>query len=263
MNILRVFDNIKLPIKMSIIGLLALVGLAIPTYYYTQLSISGQTSDKIELLGIEPASEVVALKKLTAEHRGMSSRLFGGDRNVAGALSSKASEITNQISKLSDLVRASASEGDIATNELLSSLQAIESEWKRVRANVESMSVSRAASFQEHSDLIDQQDGLISDMLKTYLLSYDPAAASYHIIIANYSKIKQVAATGHCAHAAPCALLGGVHLLRPGPAHITPWRLINCARATKSCLLSPCGLARPPQLYPHPSPLSPSRPPGL
>ena len=193
MSILRVFDNIKLPIKMSIIGVLALVGLAIPTYYFAQLSISGQTSDKIELLGIEPASEVVALKKLTAEHRGMSSRLFGGDRTVVGALSSKASEVNSQISKISDHVRASGSEGDLVISGLIDTLQSIESEWKRVRANVESMSVSQTASFQAHSDLIDQQDSLISDMLKVYSLSYDPAAASYHIIIANFVNLPRLA----------------------------------------------------------------------
>lgn len=193
MNILRVFDNIKLPIKMSIIGALALVGLAIPTYYFAVLSINGQTSDKIELLGIAPASEVVKLKKLTAEHRGMSSRLFAGDRSVVGALSSKANEINSQFSKLSSLVKASASNGEISINGLISTLQSLESEWKRVRANVEALSVSREASFAEHSTLLYNQDSLISDMLKVYLLSYDPSAASYHIIIANYINLPRLA----------------------------------------------------------------------
>lgn len=63
MKILRVFDNIKLSMKMGLIGLLAIVGLAMPTFHFTQLSLSNQVSSEKELQGLQPISMVVMLKK--------------------------------------------------------------------------------------------------------------------------------------------------------------------------------------------------------
>ena len=188
MKILSVFDNIKLPIKMSIIALLALIGLAIPTYYYTALSISGQESDEIELQGITPASEVVMLKKLLAEHRGMSARLFGGDESVASALNSKASDVEGQFQDIEKhLKEAGAGSG------LLSNLNSLKNTWKDVKSSVSQRRYNKSQSFAEHSSLMSDADGLISNVLKEYLLSYDPSAASYHVIIANFENLPRLA----------------------------------------------------------------------
>nr|WP_305040892.1 methyl-accepting chemotaxis protein [Glaciecola sp. MH2013] len=188
MKILSVFDNIKLPIKMSIIALLAFIGLAIPTYYYTTLSVSGQASDEIELKGITPASEVVMLKKLLAEHRGMSARLFGGDNSVADSLRSKASEVERQFSTIrADLKDAGADSG------LERNLDDLESTWKNVQSRVNNRQYNKAQSFAEHSSLMSDADGVISNILKFFLLSYDPSAASYHVIIANFENLPRLA----------------------------------------------------------------------
>jgi methyl-accepting chemotaxis protein len=188
MKIFNVFDNIKLPIKMSIIALLAFIGLAIPTYYYTQLSISGQASDETELLGITPASEVVMLKKLLAEHRGMSARLFGGDESVSGSLNSKATEIDRQLTTIRNDLKDAGADGTV-----IRELDDLVSTWKTVQSRVSSRQYDKAQSFAEHSALISDSDGVISNILKYFLLSYDPSAASYHVIIANFENLPRLA----------------------------------------------------------------------
>jgi methyl-accepting chemotaxis protein len=188
MKIFNVFDNIKLPIKMSIIALLALVGLAIPTYYYTQLSLDGQSTNEMELIGITPASEVVMLKKLLAEHRGMSARLFGGDESVSSNLNTKANEIDRQITQIrNDLKEAGAD------SSVIRELDNLESAWETVQSRVSSRQYNKSQSFAEHSSLISDSDAVISNILKFFLLSYDPSAASYHVIIANFENLPRLA----------------------------------------------------------------------
>ena len=205
MKIFNWFDNIKLPIKMTLIAVLALIGLAIPSYYFTQLSIDGQASDRTELLGITPAQEMVQLNKLLAEHRGMSARLFGGDLSVDSALSAKANEIERQF----NTVRSAVSKAADAPS-LLSNLSDLESEWKSIRSAVVSRAMSKDDSFARHSQIISDGGLLISNILKYFLLSYDPAAASYHIIIGNFENLPRLTdALGKVRGSAAGALAAG------------------------------------------------------
>lgn len=192
MNIFSVFDNIKLPVKMSIIAVLALTGLAIPTYFYSQISVGSQASSATELHGIAPSSNVVILKKLTAEHRGMTARLLGGDESINGSLNSKAREVNEQFAKLKSSIERALLDDNNGNQSVLRDLSSVQSQWQRVRSNVESRSINKLQSFEQHSDLIDHQDALISELLKVFLLSYDPSAASYHSIIATYINLPRM-----------------------------------------------------------------------
>jgi methyl-accepting chemotaxis protein len=188
MKILNWFDNIKLPLKMGIIALLAIAGLALPTYYYAQLSSDTEVSSQIELKGIQPASAVVMLKKVMAEHRGISAKFFGGDSSAASSLSSKTAEVDQQLRSVRNLIVAAT---DSAA--LTSSLSGIEQTWNNVKSRVSSRQYSGPESFTAHSNLIADADLLISELSKHFLLSYDPAAASYHLIIANYQNLPRLA----------------------------------------------------------------------
>ena len=195
MNILSVFDNIKLPIKMMIIGILAFTGLVIPTYFYAQSSVGSQVTSASELRGIKPSSDVVILKKLTAEHRGMSARLFGGDNSVVSPLTSKAVEINSHLNKIRNAIEQALEEDDNTDKSALNQLSLIDARWKQLRAKVETQSINGKASFVEHSALLNEQDALISDLLKVFQLSYDPTAASYHTIIATFVNLPRLSSS--------------------------------------------------------------------
>jgi methyl-accepting chemotaxis protein len=188
MKILSWFDNVKLPYKMSIIAALALVGLALPTYYYYQLSVETQLSSEIELQGIAPASAVVKLKKVLAEHRGMSSKLFGGDSSVASDLRAQASKVEAQLQQVRNLVSTATDDALV-----LGKVNDVERMWSELKAGVDARAYSEADSTAKHSALIARSDLLISELSKHFLLSYDPVAASYHLIIANLQNLPRLA----------------------------------------------------------------------
>ena len=120
MKVLKMFDDIKLPVKMGGIGLLVIVALALPTYYFVQISLDSQSSADTELQGIQPTSKVVKLKKVMAEHRGMSAKVLNGDISTINALSSKAKEVDAQLKNVESAISSAASESG-----LLSELKAI------------------------------------------------------------------------------------------------------------------------------------------
>ena len=188
MKILNVFDNITLPVKMGIIGSLAIIALALPTYYYTELSFESQTSSEIELQGIKPSSMVVKLKKVMAEHRGLSAKLLNGDASASGAVSNKAQEVDAQLNNVESALNASTKGSNV-----LSSVSNIKNNWNSIKNKVASGQIQAADSFSQHSSVIQQTDLLISELGKHFLLSYDPAAASYHAIIANYQNLPRLA----------------------------------------------------------------------
>ncbi len=188
MKILTMFDNVKLSLKMSLIGVMALVAISIPTYYYMQLSFENQSSATIELTGIEPTSMVVMLKKVLAEHRGMSAALLNGDANKANALNNKAREVDDQIRKVEQIITSEVSDQKIVSN-----FSDIVRKWNSIKNRVASRQISPSESFDKHSLIIRDSDLTISELSKYFLLSYDPEAASHHAIIANYQSLPRLA----------------------------------------------------------------------
>lgn len=187
MKVLHLFDNVSLPIKMAVIGILAVLGLALPTYYYTQLSLDSQASSQQELKGIQPTSTVVKLKKVLAEHRGLSATFLNGDTSKSSAISSKAREVEDAFVKTEVALN-----GLVDDQNILNQLERIQNTWLNLKSQVNSNQIQEAESFAQHSRLIQNSDLLISELSKYFLLSYDPAAASYHAIIANFQNLPRL-----------------------------------------------------------------------
>ena len=190
MSIFSVFDNIKLSVKMGIIGLFGLVALGLPTYNYVNLSIDGQASSLQELQGIAPTSMVVKLKKVMAEHRGMSAKILNGDTTLSASISSKSREVDEQINRIISALNASPNSAALEQQ-----LRNIQTMWDGLKNQIPSGQISGADSFSRHSALIQQADMLVSQLAQHFLLSYDPAAASYHAIIANFQNLPRLANT--------------------------------------------------------------------
>jgi methyl-accepting chemotaxis protein len=123
-----------------------------------------------------------------AEHRGISAKVFGGDSRAASALSAKASEVDQQLRNVRNLITEGTD-----SNAVVGSLSALEQTWNNIKSNVSSRQYSAVESFTAHSNMIADADLLISELSKHFLLSYDPAAASYHLIIANFQNLPRLA----------------------------------------------------------------------
>ena len=187
MKVLTLFDNVSLTIKMAFIGILAVLGLALPTYYYTQLSLENQAASNLELKGIQPTSTVVELKKVLAEHRGLSASFLNGDASKSNAISSKGREVDDALAKTESAITELVTDQNI-----LKHLRNIKSSWTSIKGKINSGQMLASESFQEHSHLIQNSDLFISELSKYFLLSYDPAAASYHAIIANFQNLPRL-----------------------------------------------------------------------
>lgn len=188
MKILRVFDNIKLSMKMGLIGLLTIVGLAMPTFHFTQLSLSNQESSEKELQGLQPISMVVMLKKMIAEHRGLSATYLSGDTSLKGQTKTKVQQVDVQLQDITNIVQQR-----VGNSPINAKVNDISNQWSNIKNTMLSNEVDAGNLFLAHSLLIIESDLLIESMANYFLLSYDPAAASYHAIIANFKNLPKVA----------------------------------------------------------------------
>lgn len=201
---------------MTIIGVLAIVGLAMPTYYYTQLSYANQSSATVELKGVEPASMVVKLKKVMAEHRGMSASLLNGASEKAAAVSNKAREVDEQIRKVEQTLNIEVSDQGLRSN-----FADIIKQWNSIKNSVASGQISPADSFSRHSSMINAADLTISELSKYFLLSYDPEAASYHAIIANFQNLPRLTDSLDKVRGAGAGALSAIQVSEGQKAKIT------------------------------------------
>jgi methyl-accepting chemotaxis protein len=188
MSIFNIFDNLKLPVKMGIIGIITLIALSFPTYYYAQISSDSQASWEIELKGIQPTSMAVKLKQMIGEHRSLSGKLLNGDTTVRNAMSIQEAKVDEQFKTAESLITNSVTEGH-----LISSVQGIKGDWDRLKGQVASGQIEGTESFEQHSALISRSDLLVSELSKHFLLSYDPEVASYHTIIASFQNLPRLA----------------------------------------------------------------------
>ncbi len=180
MKVLNWLDNMKLPVKMATIGVLAIIGLALPTFYYISLSNASQESSEYQLLGIPSSAKTIRAMKSMAEHRGMSAALFGGNQNVLTSLRSKGNQVDEGLSAIEQAYLAAKNDEN-----LKSQLRQISSEWKILQSAVYSNSIDGSEAFSRHSQLIKSLGMLLKSTLATYSLSNDPQQASQSLIMAN------------------------------------------------------------------------------
>ncbi|GLR71482.1 hypothetical protein GCM10007852_23900 [Agaribacter marinus] len=190
MKFLNWLDNVKLSKKMSIIAILALIGLGLPTYYYSELSYKNQLSAEMELRGIPVASAVVKLKKYVALHRGTSAKLFNGNQAAVSAIESKSSKVDQQFTAIGQLINEAGGE---ETKDLLDGLNELNNRWNTIKSNVNSRNYTAIESFNVHSNLIVIADLYLGEVMNHFSLNYDTGAASHHLIVANLQDMPRLA----------------------------------------------------------------------
>ena len=89
MGLLKRIDTLQLTTKMALLGLLALVLFAIPTYLAQQTLQAGIAVAQLERDGMAPMRDLLGAVKVMQEHRGLSARVLGGDAAAASARSAK------------------------------------------------------------------------------------------------------------------------------------------------------------------------------
>lgn len=187
MKFFNFLNNIRIRTKMGIIGVLATIGLILPTYFYVSISSSLLSATEHELQGLDKIESVVLLMKVVAEHRGTSARMYGGDTSASAELAKKTNEVDKMLDTVGDLLEKNEVSAVLTTD-----FSRVLSKWSSLKGNIRSRSIDGAKSFEIHSEVIEDAGLFIIHLGNEYELSYDSNAATHHVIVANFHNLPRL-----------------------------------------------------------------------
>lgn len=177
MKFLMMFNNLAFAVKMSLLGLLTVVMVLVPTVPLTKQLSAIVEFNAQELSGIAPSKFAGALLAGLQKHRGLSSFTLTGAEQSQRVQAANA--VDNFFAKLSESVQSGLQQPALAKQ-----IQQLDKDWQRLQSQVAAGSITPAESFSQHTQIIDV---LVQDIQNQILdssgLSYDPVAESYHLII--------------------------------------------------------------------------------
>ena len=177
MKFLMIFNNLRFAVKMSLLGLLTIVMVLVPTVPLTKQLSANVEFNAQELSGLAPSKHASALLAALQQHRGLASfTLTGAAQNQRLQVASK---VDNFFAKLSESVQIG-----LQQPELQKQIAQLNNQWQQLQSQVASGSMTPAESFLQHNQIVDVLvQEIQNQILDSSGLSYDPVAESYHLII--------------------------------------------------------------------------------
>lgn len=173
--------------KFALIGVLALVVLAIPSTLVLKTNLDSIQAASAEAAAIGPAGEALKLIQLTQQHRGLSNRFLAGDDSQAAARQSRETELDRALANIAGVMSANPDDAS-----LLTQLDAIKGTWQALGRAVKTKAISGPESYQRHTVLIAEQLRMLESIVDTSGLALDPNAASFHLISAVLGDLPQL-----------------------------------------------------------------------
>jgi methyl-accepting chemotaxis protein len=178
MNPVAWLDGQKLGKKILLLAFLALLLAGPPTYLVNRSHNETIATAQGEIDGIDPVRSLLTLIKLMQQHRGFSADLLSGDDAAKAGLDAKNQEVVAAIAKMDAIVKH-----DLAADKAAKVWGDTSDNWKSLSEGVAQKSLKAKNSNRLHTLLIAQYFELLDLMVDHYGFSYDPEAASYHLII--------------------------------------------------------------------------------
>ncbi|MBT3066973.1 methyl-accepting chemotaxis protein [Rhodoferax sp. U11-2br] len=170
-------QHMKLAHKFLILGLVALVMVAIPTGLYFKRSFSDIQVAQRELLGTGPLVALNKVIQLSQTHRGMSASMLNGNEELAARRPALRDKLNAAIS---------AMEGEFTTAGVSPALQKrwsdLKQSWVTLEQSVAGRSINVAESTQRHTQIITAQLQLGEELLDEFGLSLEPHADTYALV---------------------------------------------------------------------------------
>ncbi|TAK83012.1 MAG: methyl-accepting chemotaxis protein [Aquabacterium sp.] len=170
-------DKLRIGTRFALLGVLAVLLVAVPTYFYVDQAVRITAVAHREAQGTAPVQSVLAVVRLTQQHRGLSALVLGGDTSAGGQRSTKQAEADAAYGAMVDEVAARAGEGPP-----LAAVRQAAAEWKRVAADVAAGRLTRSQSFAAHTALVRQLLTSLDLLADEFSLSLDPDLDSYQLI---------------------------------------------------------------------------------
>ena len=180
--------HMKLAHKFLILGLVALVMIAIPSGLYFKRSLADIAVAQRALQGTAPLVALNKVIQFSQTHRGMSASMLSGNE----ALAARRPALRD---KLNDAI--SAMEGEFTTAGVSPGLQTrwtdLKQQWLALEQNVASQGITAAESTQRHTQVITGQLQLGEELLDEFGLSLEPQADTYALIRATMADMPWLA----------------------------------------------------------------------
>ena len=183
-----VLERLSFSGKFVLLGLLALVLIAVPSSLYVLGALrSGQQADR-EVQGIAPVQALLRLVALTQQHRGLATIVLGGDDRLQQARLAKQAELQRAFEASEQALHAAGVEP-----ELLAAWRQVREQWQALAEQIGQGSIKARQSMQQHSQLIASSLLIEDALLDHFELSLDPILQTYALMNAALIEMPQTA----------------------------------------------------------------------
>ncbi|HRK37767.1 MAG TPA: methyl-accepting chemotaxis protein [Burkholderiaceae bacterium] len=179
---MSLLDQLSLSRKFVILGLIALLMIAVPTAIHVTKSFEEVRVAKLEAQGMPPLMALQKVIQFAQQHRGLSSGVLSGnaamkDRRlvVKASVDKAVAEMNAQL----DQAGASAA--------LKSQWSQRQERWQALEQGVSGGQLTAADSTRQHTQFITTLLRLNADIMDEYGLTTDPSADTYNLIMASFA----------------------------------------------------------------------------
>jgi len=173
-------DNLALWKKFALIGLLGLILLGVPSWFFMQINSNNIDTAVTELQGLEPTRLTLDVLRATQKHRGFSTRVLSGDTSASDKREATFKDAEAFYTKLDKLV-----EQGIADDALKASWKKVHTEWSAVSSAAGNKSITAEENFAKHTQTISDLLVFNDLLIDAYGLSLDPDGPTYHMVMAS------------------------------------------------------------------------------
>lgn len=171
------FSRLLLSQKFLLMGALGLVMALFPFGFYIAGMQNNISIAKTELKGIDPSLGMLKIAQLTQQHRGLSSRVLGGDTTNTAARFAKVKQIADAMAAMDTLIN-----GRITNLSVVKDWNTAKDHWQTLLSQVKNAKITGYESVKAHADLIEKYFALIDRMADFFGLALDPEAGSYYLM---------------------------------------------------------------------------------
>ncbi len=179
-------DRLSLRQKFLLLSLVCLLSAAVPAGLAVWQSWSTWKGLDREVAGLAPAEALLALVKVTQEHRGLSNAVLSGNAAQDGARQQRQLKVNEAMGAVRTALQTQNDPG------LSERIQGLQTQWLALADEVAQRRVAAPASLKRHTELVNQQLLLLDDLLDHAGLSTDGEAQSYHMIMAAFRDLPRM-----------------------------------------------------------------------
>ncbi len=185
---MSVLERLSFSGKFVLLGVLALVLIAVPTILYVLGALNSGRQAERELRGIAPVQALLHLVALTQQHRAMATTILGGDSSLQQARLAKQAELQRSFEASEQTLRAAGVEADLLTD-----WQRMREQWHALSEEIGEGSIKARQSMQRHSQLIASSLLIEDALLDHFELSRDPVLETSSLMTAALIEMPQTA----------------------------------------------------------------------